>query len=75
MALGAGLWLSAANVLYRDVRYALGFLLQLWLFASPVVFPSTLIEGGWRYVFALNPVAGVIDGIRWALLDGPAPGP
>ena len=75
VALGAGLWVAAANVLYRDLRYALGFLLQLWLFASPVVFPSSLIDGGWSYVFALNPVAGVIDGTRWALLDGPAPGP
>jgi lipopolysaccharide transport system permease protein len=75
VALGAGLWVAAANVLYRDLRYALGFLLQLWLFASPVVFPSSLIEGGWSYVFALNPVAGVIDGTRWALLDGPGPGP
>jgi lipopolysaccharide transport system permease protein len=75
VAAGAGLWLSAANVLYRDVRYALAFLLQVWLFASPVVFPSSLIQGAWRYVFALNPMAGVIDGFRWALLDGPAPGP
>lgn len=74
LAVGAGLWLAAANVLYRDVRYALPFLLQLWLFASPVVFPSSLVEGGWRYLFALNPVAGIIDGTRWAVLDGPAPG-
>ena len=75
VAIGAGLWLSAANVLYRDVRYALPFLLQVWLFASPVIYPSSLIDGAWRYVFALNPMAGVLDGFRWALLDGPAPGP
>lgn len=75
VAFAAGLWLCAANVLYRDLRYALGFLLQVWLFASPVVFPSSLIDGGWRFLFALNPVAGVIDGVRWALLDGPGPGP
>jgi lipopolysaccharide transport system permease protein len=75
VAVGAGLWLSAANVLYRDVRYTLGFLLQVWLFTSPVVFPVSLVDGIWRYVLALNPLAGVISGVRWALLDGPAPGP
>jgi lipopolysaccharide transport system permease protein len=75
VAVGAGLWLSAANVLYRDVRYTLSFLLQVWLFASPVVFPVSLIDGTWRYVLALNPLTGVISGVRWALLDGPAPGP
>jgi lipopolysaccharide transport system permease protein len=74
-AFAVALWLSALNVLYRDVRYALGFAIQLWLFVSPVVFPSSLVEDGWRYVFALNPVAGLIDGLRWSLLDGPAPGP
>ena len=73
VAVGAGLWLSAANVLYRDVRYALTFLLQLWFFISPVVFPSTLFPDGWRYVFALNPLVGVIDGVRWALIDVPVP--
>jgi len=75
VAVGAGLWLSAANVLYRDVRYTLAFLLQAWLFASPVVFSSSLIEGVWRYVFAINPLAGVLDGMRWALLGAPEPGP
>lgn len=73
VGVGAGLWLCAANVLYRDVRYALGFLLQLWFFVTPVVFPSSLLHGAWRYVLALNPAAGVIDGMRWALLDAPAP--
>jgi lipopolysaccharide transport system permease protein len=75
LATGAGLWLSAANVLYRDVRYALTFLLQLWLYISPVAYSSSLVHGGWRYVYNLNPAAGLIDGMRWAVLDGPSPGP
>jgi lipopolysaccharide transport system permease protein len=75
VATAAGLWLSAANVLYRDVRYAMAFLLQIWLFASPVVYPSSLFSGVESYLYALNPAAGVIDGFRWAILDGPAPGP
>jgi lipopolysaccharide transport system permease protein len=75
VAVGAGLWLAALNALYRDVRYALAFGIQLWLYASPVVFPSSLVEGGWQYVFALNPLVGVIDGFRWATIQGPAPGP
>jgi lipopolysaccharide transport system permease protein len=74
LAIGAGLWLAAMNVLYRDVRYAMAFLLQLWLFVSPVVFPSSLVDDPWRWVFALNPAAGLIDGLRWALLGAPAPG-
>lgn len=74
VAFGAGLWLSALNVLYRDVRSVVPFLLQVWLFASPVVYPSSLIESPEEYVYALNPLVGVIDGFRWSLLDGPAPG-
>jgi lipopolysaccharide transport system permease protein len=74
VALSAGFWFAAANVLYRDVRYALPFLLQLWLFISPVVFPTSLVEEPWRYVFSLNPAVGVIDGFRWALLGADAPG-
>jgi lipopolysaccharide transport system permease protein len=73
IASAAALWLSAANVLYRDVRYTLGFVLQLWFFASPIVFPSSLIHDGWSYLFAVNPVAGLVDGMRWCLLDGPLP--
>jgi lipopolysaccharide transport system permease protein len=73
-ALGAGLWLSALNVLYRDVRYALGFLLQIWFFSSPVIFPSSLFRGAWRYVYAINPMSSVIDGFRWAVAGGPKPG-
>ncbi len=74
-ALGAGLWLSALNVRYRDVRFAVPFLVQLWLFASPVAYPSSLLDEPWRTVYSLNPMVGVIDGFRWALLGtGTAPG-
>lgn len=74
VALGAGLWLAALNAQYRDVRYALGFLLQLWFFASPIVFATSVIPGVWEYVYAANPLVGVLDGMRWAILDGPSPG-
>src|SRR5215207_8358466 len=74
VAFGAGLWLSALNVLYRDVRSVVPFLLQVWLFASPVVFPSSLIEAPEEYFFAVNPLVGVLDGFRWSLLDAPPPG-
>ena len=74
-ALGVGLWLSALNALYRDVRYAVPFLVQFWLFASPVAYPSSLVPEHWRAVYGLNPMAGVIEGFRWALLGkGQAPG-
>jgi ABC-type polysaccharide/polyol phosphate export permease len=73
VVLGAGLWLSALNVRYRDVRQTMTFLLQVWLFASPVVYASSLVEGGWRYVYALNPMVTVLDGFRWSLVDGPPP--
>ncbi|MDQ3849120.1 MAG: ABC transporter permease [Actinomycetota bacterium] len=75
-ALAVGLWLSALNVLYRDVRYALPFLVQLWLFVSPVAYPSSLVPEPWDAVYGLNPMAGVIEGFRWALLGkAEAPGP
>jgi homopolymeric O-antigen transport system permease protein len=75
-ALGVGLWLSALNVKYRDVRYALPFLSQLWLFATPIAYPSTLLNPTWRPAYALNPMVGVIEGFRWALLGSQtAPGP
>jgi lipopolysaccharide transport system permease protein len=75
-ALGVGLWLSALNALYRDVRYVMPFLVQFWLFASPVAYPSTLVPARWRWLYGLNPMAGVIDGFRWALTGrGQAPGP
>ena len=74
VVLAAGFPLAALNVRYRDVRLALPLAMQLWLFASPVVYPSSLVEGGWRYVYALNPMATVLDGFRWSVADGPAPG-
>jgi lipopolysaccharide transport system permease protein len=75
VATAIGLWLAALNVRYRDVRYALTFLVQLWFFATPVVYSSSVFEGTWRYVFAANPMVGVLDSVRWSLLAGPAPGP
>lgn len=66
-ALGVGLWLSALNALYRDVRYVVPFLVQFWLFASPVAYPSSLVPVKWRWLYGLNPMAGVIEGFRWAL--------
>jgi lipopolysaccharide transport system permease protein len=65
-ALAVGFWLAALNVRYRDVRYALPFLLQLWLFASPVAYAASLVPHTWRFVYALNPMAGVVEGFRWA---------
>lgn len=75
-ALALGLWLSALNVQYRDVNNALPFFTQLLMFISPVAYPSSVIPEKWRLVYALNPMATVIDGFRWVLLEGqPAPGP
>jgi homopolymeric O-antigen transport system permease protein len=75
-ALGMGLWLSALNAFYRDVRYVVPFLVQFWMFASPVVYPSTLVPERWRWLYGLNPMAGVIEGFRWALTGhGLPPGP
>jgi lipopolysaccharide transport system permease protein len=75
VVLAVGFPLSALNVRFRDVRLALPLALQLWLFASPVVYSSSLVEGGWKYVYALNPMSTVLDGFRWSIADGPAPGP
>ena len=74
-ALGVSLWLSALNVQYRDVRFMMSFLTQLWLFATPVVYPSSLLSEPWRTVYGLNPMVGVIEGFRWALLGNAPPGP
>jgi lipopolysaccharide transport system permease protein len=68
ISLGIGLWLSALNVEYRDVRYAVPFLTQFWMFATPIAYPSSLLTGVWRVVYALNPMVGVVEGFRWALL-------
>jgi lipopolysaccharide transport system permease protein len=67
-ALAVGLWLSALNVQYRDVRYTINFLVQVWLFATPVAYPSSIIPQRWRPLYGLNPMAGVVEGFRWALL-------
>jgi lipopolysaccharide transport system permease protein len=66
-ALAVSLWLSALNALYRDVRYVVPFLVQFWMFASPVVYPSSLVPQKWRWLYDLNPMAGVIEGFRWSL--------
>ncbi len=74
-ALGVGLWLSALNALYRDVRYVIPFLITFWMFASPVAYASSLVPARWRWLYGLNPMAGVIDGFRWAITGrGQAPG-
>jgi lipopolysaccharide transport system permease protein len=74
-ALGVGLWLSALNAMYRDVRYVVPFLVQFWMFASPVAYPSSLVPAKWRWLYGLNPLAGVIEGFRWALTGhGDSPG-
>jgi len=73
-ALGAGLWLSALNVIYRDVGYVLPFLTQFWLFITPIIYPSSKIPARWQLLYALNPMVGVVEGFRWALL-GTQPGP
>jgi lipopolysaccharide transport system permease protein len=75
-ALAVALWLSALNVEYRDVRYAVPFMTQFWLFATPVAYPSSLLSEPWRTIYGVNPMVGVVEGFRWALLDtGAAPGP
>ncbi len=66
-ALGVGLWLSALNVQFRDVRYTIGFLTQLWMFASPIAYPSSLVPDRFRLIYSLNPMVGVAEGFRWAL--------
>jgi lipopolysaccharide transport system permease protein len=73
-ALGVGLWLSALNVRYRDVNHGLPFIIQFWMIASPVVYPTNLIHEPWRALYGLNPMAGVIEGFRWALIGQPAMG-
>jgi lipopolysaccharide transport system permease protein len=75
-ALGVGFWLSALNVEFRDVRYVLPFIIQVWMFATPIAYPSTLLPQPWRTLYGLNPMAGVIEGFRWGLLGtDTAPGP
>lgn len=73
-SLGFGIWFSALNVEFRDVRYAIPFLVQFWLFATPIAYPSSIVPVAWRVVYGLNPMTGVVEGFRWALL-GQAPPP
>ncbi len=75
-SLGAGLWLAAFNVRFRDVRYIIPFLVEIWLLATPIAYPSSLLSKSWRPLYALNPMVGVVEGFRWALLGtDTAPGP
>lgn len=75
-SLGVGLWLSAMNVFYRDIGYIIPFLTQLWFYLSPIVYSTNTVPEKWQPIYALNPMVGVIDGFRWALLgQEPAPGP
>lgn len=67
-AVGVGLWLSALNVKYRDVRYTIPFLTQFWMYASPIAYSSSLVPERWHLLYGLNPMAGVVEGFRWALL-------
>jgi lipopolysaccharide transport system permease protein len=76
VALAVGLWLSALNVEYRDVRYTVPFITQFWMFATPIAYPSSLLSEPWRTIYGLNPMVGVVEGFRWALLGThTAPGP
>ena len=74
-AMGISLFLSAANVKYRDIGHAIPFAIQIWMFMSPIVYPVTLVPEHWRWLYGLNPMAGVIEGFRWALLGQTAPDP
>jgi lipopolysaccharide transport system permease protein len=71
LATGVGMWMSALNVKYRDIRYALPFCIQLWMFASPIIYPATIVPEKWRWALALNPMTGIIDGYRAALFGRP----
>jgi lipopolysaccharide transport system permease protein len=75
-SLGVGLWLAALNVQYRDVRYIVPFVTQFWMFATPIAYPSSLLPHPWRVLYGINPMVGVVEGFRWALLGThTAPGP
>jgi lipopolysaccharide transport system permease protein len=75
-ALGVAVWFAALNARYRDVAYLMPFVVQMWLFATPVAYPSSLLPEPWRLVYGLNPMVGVVEGFRWCLLDtAAAPGP
>lgn len=74
-AVGVGLWLSALNVLFRDINYVLPFLTQFWMYLTPIAYPSSMVPSKWQAIYALNPMTGVVEGFRWALLGtGQPPG-
>jgi lipopolysaccharide transport system permease protein len=73
LALAVGLWLGPLNVRFRDIKHTLPFLIQIWMYASPVIYPLSLIPDNLKWVYSLNPMVGVIEGFRWALLDKGAP--
>ena len=74
--LGSSLWLAALNVQFRDVRYIVPFLVQIWLFLTPIAYPSSIVPAQWRVLYSLNPMVGVVEGFRWALLGtDTSPGP
>jgi lipopolysaccharide transport system permease protein len=73
LALGVGIWFSALNVKYRDVRYALPFLIQTWMFASPIIYPSSLVPERWRWAYALNPLVGIVESFRAVVLEREVP--
>jgi lipopolysaccharide transport system permease protein len=72
-AMAVGLWLAALNVQFRDVRYTIPFLTQIWFFATPVAYPVSKVPEQWQMLFGLNPMVGVVEGFRWALIGGNAP--
>lgn len=72
--LGVGLWLGTLNVSYRDINQAVALLIQMWMFVTPVAYPSSLVPSGWRALYFVNPMAGVVEGFRWALAGTPWPG-
>lgn len=75
-SLGVGMWLTAMNVQFRDIRYVMPFIVQAWMFATPIAYPSSLLDEPWRTLYALNPMVGVVEGFRWALLGvDTQPGP
>lgn len=71
LAIGVGMWMSAKNVQYRDIRYALPFLIQLWMFATPVIYPASMVPDRWRWLLALNPLTGIVEAFRAILFDRP----
>lgn len=75
LTLGVGMWLSALNVKYRDIRYALPFCIQLWMFATPIIYPMSMVPTKWRWLMTLNPLTGIIEGFRAALFGRPLDGP